>query len=275
MRRLLFIMAALLLVGCGGSNKSEVASGSEDILRVGMECGYAPYNWTQIDDANGAVPIEGSKEFANGYDVIMAKKVAEKLGKKLVVVKTEWDGLTPSLQTGKIDLIMAGMSPSAKRREEVDFTSRYWISDYVMIVKKGSGYEDAKSIDDFKGAKITGQLNTVHYDVIDQIDGVEKMDPMADFPQMRVALQSGIIDGYIGEVPEGLSVEAATDDLVMVKFGEDSGFTIEDNQNEIAAAVKKGNSDLLKTATEVFDAISDEERGEIMAEVIKIQPAVK
>lgn len=252
------------LAGCGKEKDTNV-------LKVGMEAGYAPYNWTQKDDSNGGVRIEGTEEYAGGYDVMMAQKVADSMGKELVIVKTDWQGLPPAVQSGKIDMIMAGMSPTEKRRQAVDFTEPYWVSDYIIIVDKNSKYAEANSLADFEGAKITGQLNTIHYDKIDEIPGVEKVDAMSDFPQMRVALQSGIIDGYIAEMPEGESVINAMPDFKVISFENGQGFTIEDHENEIAAAVKKG-SPLKAEADKVFLNISEDERLEIMSEAIANQP---
>ena len=163
---MVMIFCAALIAGCG-------ASKDDKILRVGMECGYAPFNWTQNDASKGGVKIEGSSEYAGGYDVEIAKKIAEGLGKELVIVKTEWLGLVPALTSGKIDLIIAGMSPTEERLEQIDFSDIYYESDLVMVVKKGGPYENATSIKDFRGAKITAQLNTFHYTVIDQIEGVD------------------------------------------------------------------------------------------------------
>ena len=78
-------------------------------LRVAMECGYAPFNWTQVDDKNGAVPIE-SGSYANGYDVQIAKKIADSMGKELVIVKTNWDGLPPAVQSGTVARIFVPSS---------------------------------------------------------------------------------------------------------------------------------------------------------------------
>ncbi|HBQ86394.1 MAG TPA: ABC transporter substrate-binding protein, partial [Syntrophomonas sp.] len=161
--------------GCGQSSQSKE-------LKVGLECGYAPFNWTQATDANGAVPISGTKEFAGGYDVEIAKLLAEGMGKKLVIVKTAWDGLPPAVQSGNIDAIIAGMSPTADRKKMIDFSDNYYRSDLVMVVKKGSKFEKATSLKDFSGAKITAQLNTFHYTVIGQIPGVVKGTAMDDFP---------------------------------------------------------------------------------------------
>ena len=258
------------LVACGNNKEVE----ETNTLKVGMEAGYAPYNWTQQDDSNGAVKIEGSKEYAGGYDVLVAKKVAEELGKELVIVKTEWDGLPPAVQSGKADLIMAGMSPTAERREQLDFTEPYWISEYVLIVRKDGEFANAKSLEDFNGAKITGQLNTVHYEKIDQIPGAVKQEALSDFPQMRVALQSGIIDGYVAEIPEGKSVLAVMPEFEVITFEEGKGFEVKDNENFVSAGVKKG-SELTAEVNKVFEKLTEDDRQAIMEEAIKNQPAVK
>lgn len=265
---LLLVSALVMLAGCGKSG----ASGSEDkdTFTVGLEAGYAPFNWSQKSDANGAVKIKGSKEYAGGYDVEMAKKLADKMGKELVVVKTEWDGLVPALNSGKIDAIVAGMSPTAERKKAIDFSDNYYKSDLVMVVKKGGKYEGAKSIQDFKGAKVTAQLNTFHYSVIDQIKGVSKETAMDNFPAMRVALQSGIIDGYVSERPEAVSASTANDDFAMVEFNE--GFKTSEDDTAIAVGVEKG-SDLTEEINKALKDISEDERTEIMGQAIKNQPA--
>ncbi|UTE73048.1 transporter substrate-binding domain-containing protein [Rossellomorea marisflavi] len=265
---LLLVSALVMLAGCGKSG----ASGSEDkdTFTVGLEAGYAPFNWSQKTDANGAVKIKGSKEYAGGYDVEMAKKLADKMGKELVVVKTEWDGLVPALNSGKIDAIVAGMSPTAERKKAIDFSDNYYKSDLVMVVKKGGKYEGVKSIQDFKGAKVTAQLNTFHYSVIDQIKGVSKETAMDNFPAMRVALQSGIIDGYVSERPEAVSASTANDDFAMVEFNE--GFKTSEDDTAIAVGVEKG-SDLTEEINKALKDISEDERTEIMDQAIKNQPA--
>lgn len=116
------LLAVILLAACGSSEEGTSSSSSKedsDVLKVGLEAGYAPFNWTQQDDSNGAVKIEGSEEYAGGYDVEIAKRVADALGKKLVIVKTEWDGLLPALESGVIDAIIAGMSPTDERKKSL------------------------------------------------------------------------------------------------------------------------------------------------------------
>jgi len=256
------------------SKQEDTNQGTTDAntFKVGMEAGYAPFNWTQINDSNGAVPIEGNAEYAGGYDVEIAKRIAEGLGKELVIVKTEWDGLVPALLSGKIDAIIAGMSPTAERKQTIDFTDIYYKSDLVMVVKKGSPYENAKSIQDFTGAKITAQLNTFHYSVIDQIEGVKKETALDNFPTMRVALESGTIDGYVSERPEGVSASAANENFVMVEF--EDGFETSEEDTAIAVGVRKG-SELTEKINEILAGISEEERQQIMDQAILNQPAAQ
>ena len=265
---------ALTAFGCGGGNEA-ADQGAEDTntLRIGMECGYAPFNWTQQDDTNGAVAIEGGG-YANGYDVQIAKQVAEGLGKELVIVKTEWDGLVPAVQSGVIDGIIAGMSPTAERKEKIDFTDNYYVSDLVIVVRADSEYANATSIQDFAGATLTAQLNTFHDTVIDQIEGVEHATPMTDFPAMRVALESGIIDGYVSERPEGISAAAANDAFVYVGFEVENGFEYEINDAAIAMGIAK-DSELTAQVNEVLAGISQEDRDALMADAIAQQPAAE
>ena len=268
----LFVMM-MLLAGCGGGGGEENAGGeSGGTFTVGMEAGYPPFNWTQMDDSNGAVPIDGNKEFAGGYDVEIAKKIAEGLGKELVISKIEWDGLIPALVSGKIDAIIAGMSPTAERKETIDFSGNYYKSDLVIVVKADSPYEKAASIQDFNGAKITAQLNTFHYTVIDQIEGVKKQAAMESFPAMRVALESGMIDGYVSERPEGVSAEAANPNFKMVEFTE--GFETSEEDTAIAVGLAKG-SELTEEINKILAGISEEDQITIMDTAIKNQPAAQ
>lgn len=264
--------AIILLAGCGSNSGNTEGSSDDETFVIGLEAGYPPFNWTQKDDANGGVKLDGNAEYAGGYDVEIAKRLADGLGKELVVVKTEWDGLVPALTSGKVDAIIAGMSPTAERKETIDFSDNYYKSDLVMVVKKGGKYENATSIQDFKGAKITAQLNTFHYSVIDQIEGVSKQPAMDNFPAMRVALESGVIDGYVSERPEAVSASAANENYAMVEFTE--GFETSDDDTAIAVGLQKG-SELTEKINEILAGISEEDRNSIMDAAIKNQPAAQ
>ena len=136
-------------------------NGEKKVLRVAMECAYAPYNWTQPDDANGAVPIADSNEFANGYDVMMAKKISEELGYDLEIVRLDWDSLIPAVTTGQVDCVIAGQSITSARLQAVDFSEPYYYATIVTLTKKDSPFAAAKSVADLKGATCTSQQSTI------------------------------------------------------------------------------------------------------------------
>lgn len=271
----LLMIAAMVtaLAGCGNSSSketSDTASNDDNVLRVGMECAYPPFNWTQTDDSNNAVAIEGGG-YAGGYDVAIAQKIADGLGKELVIVKTEWDGLSPAVTSGKIDMIIAGMSATSERKETLDFSDNYYTSDLVVVVKADGKYAKAKTIKDFSGAKITGQLNTFHYTVIDQMDGAEKQNAMETFPDMTVAVQSGKIDGYISERPGALSAVASNPELTYIEFGDGDGFEYDTDEVSIAVGLNKG-SDLTEKVNEVLAGVSEDDRAALMDDAIANQP---
>ena len=254
---------AFLFGACSAPNANA------NTFRVGLECDYAPFNWTQPDSSNDAANIEGGG-YAGGYDVEIAKRVATGLNKELVIVKTAWDGLLPGITSGKIDAIIAGMSPTAERKESIDFSSNYYISDLVLVVRKDSPYAEAKGLADFAGAKITGQLNTFHYTVIDQIPGVSKETALEDFSSMIVALSSGKIDGYVSERPGAISAAASNPNITYVV--PDPGFQYEPDDAAIAIGLKKG-SPLLADINKIIDAISKDEREQMMEQAIANQPS--
>lgn len=275
-------MAALtglfILAGCGNgaTDDSSAADGSADseTFVVGMEAGYPPFNWTQNDDSNGAVKIDGADGYANGYDVQMAQKVADGLGKELVIVKTEWDGLVPALVSSKIDAIVAGMSPTEERKEAIDFSDSYYTTELVMVVKADGAYADAASLADFADAKVTAQLNTLHYDVIDQIAGVQKQPAMDSFTSMRVALESGTIDAYVSERPEAISASAANSAFKMIELDAADTFELSAADSEIAIGLIK-ESDLKEQINEILSGITEEERIQMMDDAIKNQPSAE
>ena len=275
-------MAALtglfILAGCGNgaTDDSSTADGSADseTFTVGMEAGYPPFNWTQNDDSNGAVKIDGADGYANGYDVQMAQKVADGLGKELVIVKTEWDGLVPALISSKIDAIVAGMSPTDERKEAIDFSDSYYTTELVIVVKADGAYADATSLADFADAKVTAQLNTLHYGVIDQIEGVQKQPAMDSFTSMRVALESGTIDAYVSERPEAISASAANSAFKMIELDAADTFELSAADSEIAIGLIK-ESDLKDQINEILSGITEEERIQMMDEAIQNQPSAE
>ena len=266
MRKIYLSIFTSLLLMLGLVNVAQ----ADEYLRIGMEAAYAPFNWTQDDDSNGAVKIDGTNQYANGYDVQIAKKIAKDLGKEPLVVKTKWEGLVPALTSGKIDMIIAGMSPTAERKQEIAFSSSYYTSEPVLLVKKDSTYANAKSLDDFNGAKITSQQGVYLYDLIGQIPGAKKETAMGDFAQMRQALESGVIDGYISERPEALTAESANSKFKMIQFKK--GFEVGEEDATIAIGMKKGDT-RIDQVNAALAKISSEDQVKLMDDMIKKQPA--
>ncbi len=262
-------LALAVVLGTATGCQKKADAGTQ--FKVGLECAYAPFNWTQTTDENGAVKID-STSYAGGYDVEIAKRVAEGLGRELVIVKTDWDGLLPGVTSGKIDAIIAGMSPTDERRQSIDFTDNYYVSDLVVVVDKNGPYANAKTLADLSGAKITGQLNTFHYSVIDQIPSVDKQTAMEDFPTMITALTSGKVDGYVSERPGAISAIASNPNLTYILFDEGKGFQYAADDAAIAIGVKK-DSELTAKINEILSKIPESDRQAMMEAAVKNQPA--
>ena len=261
---LLFVL--LFAAGCSAPESSEVP---QNVLRVGMECDYAPFNWTQVEAADTAVAIS-SVDYADGYDVVIASLIAEKLGMDVQIVKTDWDSLIPSLNAGAIDCIIAGMTETPERAEEVSFTTPYYESQMVIVVRKDSDLINISDIQELSGRKVLGQINTTYDEVIDQIDGVVHMTPLATYPRMILSLQAGEADAITAELPVANGVVAANPDLAIVMFEEGKGFIVD---TSVSIAVAKENTELLRNIQTALDGISEAERLSIMEAAVNRQPA--
>lgn len=281
MKKLISMLLILALLGttlfafasCGK------VSGAQDLdnvkkagkIVVGMECAYAPYNWAQPTANEYTVKINDTL-YADGYDIQIAKKIADALGVTLEIKPIEWDGLLPALEKGQIDLIIAGMSPTDDRKLSIDFTDTYFDSNLVMVVRKDSAYTEATKISDFSGAKITGQLGTFHYSVIDQIEGVKKQTALADFAALIQSLASGAIDGYVCERPGAISAVASHPEFTYVEFADGNGFACDPAEASISVGVRKGSS-LIDEINKVIATLSTEEKEALMDAAIARQPS--
>ena len=263
---LAILMALLCFAGCAGSGGK--------VLRVGMECAFAPYNWTQSTDANGAVPIHGSNDFAFGYDVIMAKYLADKIGYSLEIHRMDWDSLPPAVLSGAIDAAIAGMSITEERRQTLDFTTPYYYASIVVLVRGGSTFASATGISGLLGASGTSQLNTVWYDVcLPQIPGVNILPPMDSAPAMLVALTSGAVDMVVTDMPTAMAAVMVYPELVLLDFTDSyDGFIVSEEEINIGIPVKKGSRTLLNKLNEALSTLTVEDFESMMNEAIRVQP---
>lgn len=269
---LLTVILSLFVGLESNTSTTQAAKKDSGVLKIGMEANYPPYNWTQTTKANGAVPIDGTNSYANGYDVQIAKIIGKKLGRKVVVEKTQWDGLLPALTSGKIDLIIAGMSPTAERRKAINFSKPYRNSTFVVIMNKASKYSNAKKLSDFKGAKLTAQQGTLHYELIKQLKGSHREPAMRDFAAMRQSLASGTIDGYVAEDIEYQSYKTANPNIIAVNLNKMAGFHADHDDSVVSIGVKKGNTKLLNSVNKILQGVSAKKRNQLMLTAIKEQP---
>lgn len=280
-RLLSIVLAATMVVGltaCGGSasdqsEKSTEAAGKKT-LKVAMECGYAPYNWTQSDDSNGAVPIKDSKDYAYGYDVMMAKKIADELGHDLEIVKLDWDSLVPAVQSGTVDCVIAGQSITSERLEMVDFSDPYYYASIITLVKNDGQYADAKGISDLAGATCTSQLGTIWYDVcLPQIQDANIQPAQESAPAMLVALESGRTDVVVTDMPTGMAAVVAYPDFKLLDFaGSGDDYEVSDEEINIGISVQKGNTELLEGINSVLATMTTDDYDAMMNEAISVQP---
>ena len=270
------------LVGCGGSASSAGSAdtalpdgdGDPAVLTVAMECAYAPYNWTQTDDANGAVQIRNSSDYAYGYDVMMAKKIGEALGQEVQIVKLDWDSLVPAVQSGDVDCVIAGQSITSKRAEQVDFSDPYYYASIVTLVRKDSPYAAAAGVADLAGATCTSQLGTIWYDIcLPQIENADILPAQETAPAMLVALDSGAVDVVVTDRPTAQAALVAYPDFVMLDFGGgDDDFAVSEEEINIGISMKKGNTALKDAINEVLATMTTDDYNTMMDEAISVQP---
>ena len=286
-------LMALSLVACGSNNTTNnntgnntddttgdgagqtIPSGVEDgVLTIAMECAYAPYNWTQSDDSNGAVPIKDSSDYANGYDVMMAKKICEANGWELEVVRTDWDSLVPGVQSGTYDAVIAGQSMTADRMELVDFAGPYFYASIVCVTKADSEFANAQGISDLSGGSCTAQIATIWYDsMLPQIEDAQIQPAAETAPAMLMALETGTVDFICTDMPTALGAVAAYDDMVVLDFtGSEDNFQADEGDINIGVSVMKGNTVLKDAIDAVLADYTADDFNAMMDEAISIQP---
>ena len=264
------ICAAAMVMTMGSTAFAEETK----TLRVAMECGYAPYNWTQPTDANGAVKIADSTEYAYGYDVMMAKHICEELGWELEIVKLDWDSLVPAVISGTVDCVIAGQSITSERLQVVDFTEPYYYASIITLTKSDSEYASAEGVSGLKGATCTSQLNTIWYDVcLPQIEEANILPAQESAPAMLVALDADKCDIVVTDMPTGMAACVAYPGLTLLDFsGSEDDFEVSEEEINIGISLQKGNTELLDAINSVLAEMTVEDYEEMMNEAISVQP---
>lgn len=271
------LLAVTLLAGMASgltacSSNEKASTEEKKVLKIGMECAYAPFNWTQTTDENGALPIAEIGGYANGYDIMVSKMISEELGYEVEIYKTEWDSLILSVNSGKIDAVVAGMAMTEERKQSVDFTDTYYVADIVAVTMKGSKYENAKSLKDLTGATVTSQVATIWYDTIeDQLQNADIKPPVDSTPSTITTLTSGKTDIIVIDMPTALAAQMANPDMVILDLTE-GDFDTSSEDTDFGIAVKKGNTELVEELNKVVSKLTDAKKEELMKKALEIQP---
>ena len=275
MKKIAAILMALMLVLTSAAFADEVLSGVEDgVLTVAMECAYAPFNWAQPDDSNGAVPILDSPLYANGYDVMIAKKICEANGWELQIRQLDWDSLIPAVMSDKCDAVIAGQSMTSERMESVRFAGPYLYATIVCLTRKDSPYAQATGKSQLAGGTCTSQSGTIWYDpCLKQIEGAKIQMPAESAPAMLMAVASGTVDFVCTDMPTAQGALIAYPDLVILDFaGSGDDFEVSEEEINIGISVRKDNAVLQEAIDAVLAGWTADDFNELMAEAIKIQP---
>ena len=276
---ILAILMLLTLCACGGkasdtppaSNTSIEPTPEKKVLRIGMECAYAPNNWQESAASDTNLPIENvAGAYAEGYDVQIAKRICEQIGAEPVIVMLSWDGLIEALNQGQIDMIIAGMADTAERRQAINFSDPYHVTEYGIMVNSGSPYEGAKSINDFAGASVLGQKDTQLDTVIDQMAGVEHLTPVSSVPNMISRLQEGTCDALVINVENSGSYLAANPNFVVIRFAEGNGFDL--GFVGACVGIRLSDTDLLANVNTALGTIDQATRDDLWNTAVENQP---
>lgn len=272
-----FALAATVLLftstGCSKKNKTteeaavykpeyeEACKLLKGKFRVGMECAYAPFNWTQsstkiASDGWEAVPIFGTPDYAFGYDVMFSKMIADEMGLKLEVHKVQWSSIVLGMKSGDYDMIIAGMIYSQDRDKTLDFTRAYYNRDNVMVIKTGSPLAAATTLADFTGCKATTQINTNWSLYVEQIPEVKIIPYPETTAEVVMQVAMGAVDCAVLDYPTGYSATLSNPDVSIVRFKKGNGFVTPEGASEACSvAVDEGNLVIRDAVAKAMDAI--------------------
>jgi len=263
----LFVLFALgfVLASC--------ESAEDNVLVVGLEAAYAPFNWSTPTENAFTVELEGQPNvFVDGFDVVMATEIASEIGYTLVIKAIDWDGLIPALLAGEIDVIIAGMSPTSERAQTIAFSDPYFQSEQVLVVRQNGSFTNATSLTDFANARLGAQLETIQADLIDQITNATSVI-LNSYADLVTGLVSGTMDAFIAELPVALGAVASNpDDLAIVQFTGNNGFTVSAEDVTVSVGLRQEDTALLALINAALSTIDTATRNAYMEAALSRQP---
>lgn len=224
MKKILAVVMMLMLavLSCGKKEDSKT-------LRVGLNSVFAPFEYKE----NGQIV---------GFDVDLINQIGKDLGYKIEIEDQSFDGLIPTLKTGKIDMIISGMTATEERKKSVDFSDEYFKSTNVYLKKKGNN--NVTSIDNLSGKKVGASLGTIQEIEARKIPGATVV-PIEDTVKSIMDLEAGKVDVLILENVIALEYMKKYTDLEVI--GEkplDSGMAIAFDKGKHTELIQKINEEL-------------------------------
>lgn len=198
---------------------------------------YPPYEWHLVKDG---------KDEIVGFEIDIAKAIADEIGVELVIKDMDFDGLIPALTTGKVDIVLAGMNPTPKRAESVDFTDVYISQKDVVLIRKEDAdkYTSKESLADAKWAT---QKSTIQEDFIKEEFADSYLQSVGKWGTAILSLNSKKVDAIL-MVDNTAGRYADENENLMI-----AELDIESSPNEAAVAVAKNNGSLLAKVNEIID----------------------
>ncbi|MEZ1985754.1 ABC transporter permease subunit [Staphylococcus aureus] len=210
-------------------------------LRVGLSADYAPMEFEHT--------VNGKTEYA-GVDIDLAKKIAKDNNLKLKIVNMSFDSLLGALKTGKIDIIISGMTSTPERKKQVDFSDSYMMTKNIMLVKKDK-VNDYKDIKDFNNKKVGEQKGTEQEKIAQTEIENASITSLSRLPDVILALKSGKVEGVVVEKPvaEAYLKQNPKLGISNVKFNEEEKDTV--------IAVPKDSPKLLSQINKTIKEVKD------------------
>ena len=274
----LAMVSALSLFGC----KEKKTASSKPVLKVGMECAYAPFNWTQTSDktpdGTEAVPIFKEKYYAYGYDVAVAKMLADYLGMELEVHKSEWSSIGISMDVGDYDCIIAGMGKTAERELAYSFTTPYYYRDNCIVVKADGPYAGVKGLSEMAGSgvRLTTQLGTGWIPLLDQIPGAVKSGNFETTSECFMAVSNDVADVAIVDLPTAQSALMTNKGLKIIQLDKSDTFVGDGPMVNVCIATRKNDTALRDKLQKAMDELGWNDKAKmdaLMEKAITQQPA--
>lgn len=242
------ILSLTMVIGlsaCGKSTASNSEKGKVDKIKesgklvIGTCADYPPYEFHKT--------VNGKDEIV-GFDITIAKEIAKDLGVKLEIKDMKFDGLLAALQSGNVDMVIAGMNPTEERKKSVDFSTVYYEAIQTVLVR-AEDKDKFKTLDDFKGKKIGVQKSTTQEEVAKKQMTSSDIKSLSKVTDLALELQNKKVDGLVLEKPVAITYANNAKGFAMslAKF--------ENADKGASVATKKGNKDLLDAINKTLDKL--------------------